>query len=124
MQQTLEVRLTEAQNVIKSAEQEKTEKENAAMKALTEQELIMEKVLQESKILNQQAEDNSKVKWLVSYLLYLNGDWYVCSKSYWLDETGKYIFLLNHHSHRVKMTNRWYFYINNAIYGVILFPHI
>ena len=105
MQQTLEVRLTEAQNVIKYAELEKTEKENAAMKALTEQELIMEKVLQESKILNQQAEDNSKVKWLVSYLLYLNGDWYVCSQSHWLDETGKYIFLLKHHSHRVKMTN-------------------
>ncbi|XP_042048533.1 uncharacterized protein LOC121794439 isoform X1 [Salvia splendens] len=62
MQQTLEVRLTEAQNVIKSAELEKTEKENAAMKALTEQELIMEKVLQESKILNQQAEDNSKLR--------------------------------------------------------------
>ncbi|XP_047962388.1 uncharacterized protein LOC125207191 [Salvia hispanica] len=62
MQQTLEVRLTEAQNVIKYAELEKTEKENAAMKALTEQELIMEKVLQESKILNQQAEDNSKLR--------------------------------------------------------------
>ncbi|XP_042053600.1 uncharacterized protein LOC121798590 [Salvia splendens] len=62
MQQTLEVRLTEAQNVIKSAELEKTEKENAAMRALTEQELIMEKVLQESKILNQQAEDNSKLR--------------------------------------------------------------
>ncbi|KAL1550199.1 hypothetical protein AAHA92_18197 [Salvia divinorum] len=62
MQQTLEVRLTEAQNVIKSAELEKTEKENAAMKALTEQELIMEKVLQESKILNQQAEDNAKLR--------------------------------------------------------------
>ncbi|KAH6799674.1 hypothetical protein C2S51_036158 [Perilla frutescens var. frutescens] len=62
MQQTLEVRLTEAQNVIKSAEQEKMEKEKAAMEALAEQELIMEKVLQQSKILNQQAEDNAKLR--------------------------------------------------------------
>lgn len=62
MQQTLKVRLAEAQNVIKSAEQEKIEKENAAMKSLTELELVKEKVLQESKSLNQLAEDNAKVK--------------------------------------------------------------
>lgn len=61
MQQTLEVRLAEAQNVIKSAEQEKIEKEKAAKKALANQELIMEKVVQESKHLKQQAEDNAKV---------------------------------------------------------------
>lgn len=74
MQQTLEVRLSEAENAIKSAELEKIEKENAAMEALTEQELVMEKVLQESKILNQQAEDNVKVK--LPCLVYLGGDWY------------------------------------------------
>lgn len=73
MQETLELRLAEAQYVIRSAELEKVEKENAAMKALTEQQLIMEKLLEESKILNQQAEDNAKVKCLcLFYLLGVN----------------------------------------------------
>lgn len=70
MQQTLKVRLAEAQNVIKSAEEEKIEKKNAAMKSLTELELIKEKVLQESKSLNQQAEDNAKVKVPCILILY------------------------------------------------------
>lgn len=65
MQQTLELRLTEAQNQIKSAELEKIEREKAAMKALADQELIMEKVVQESKLLKKQAEDNAKVDCLV-----------------------------------------------------------
>lgn len=69
MRETLEVRLAEAQYVIRSAELEKIEKENAAMKALTELELIMEKVLEESKILNQQAEENAKVKCLCLFLI-------------------------------------------------------
>lgn len=65
MQQTLELRLTEAQNQIKSAELEKIEREKAAMKALADQKLIMEKVVQESKLLKKQAEDNAKVDCLV-----------------------------------------------------------
>ncbi|KAL8513557.1 hypothetical protein ACS0TY_012869 [Phlomoides rotata] len=62
MKQTLEVRLEGAQNEIKSAEQEKEEKEKAAMKSLADQELIMEKVVQESKLLKQQAEYNAKLQ--------------------------------------------------------------
>lgn len=69
MRQALEVRLAEAENEIKSAEQEKIEKEKAAMKALADQELIMDKVVQESKFLKQQAEDNAKVECLVSLLV-------------------------------------------------------
>lgn len=73
MHQTLEVRLAAAENEIKSAEQEKIEKEKAAVKALADQELIMEKVVQESKILKQQAEDNAMVVTpfsMISYLLF------------------------------------------------------
>lgn len=61
MRQTLEVRLSTAVNEIKSAEMRKLEKEEVARKSLAEQELIMEKVVEESKILRQQAEDNVKV---------------------------------------------------------------
>ncbi|KAL0391046.1 UNVERIFIED_CONTAM: hypothetical protein Scaly_0461700 [Sesamum calycinum] len=42
--------------------EEKIEKDKAAMKALAEQELIMEKVMQESEILKQQAEDNARLQ--------------------------------------------------------------
>ncbi|PIN03066.1 hypothetical protein CDL12_24422 [Handroanthus impetiginosus] len=62
MRQTLEERLALAEDAIKSAEQEKIEKEKAAMKTLAEQELIMEKLMQEAKILKQQAEDNAKLE--------------------------------------------------------------
>ncbi|KAL3849843.1 hypothetical protein ACJIZ3_011725 [Penstemon smallii] len=62
MRLTLQVRLAAAENVIKSAEQEKLEKENSALKALAEQELIMEKVVQESNTLKQLAEDNAKLE--------------------------------------------------------------
>ncbi|KAL0343478.1 UNVERIFIED_CONTAM: hypothetical protein Sangu_1235200 [Sesamum angustifolium] len=62
MNQTLEARLAAAENEIKSMEQEKIEKDKAAMKALAEQELIMEKVMQESEILKQQAEDNARLQ--------------------------------------------------------------
>ncbi|KAL0437509.1 UNVERIFIED_CONTAM: hypothetical protein Sradi_0458800 [Sesamum radiatum] len=62
MQQTLEVRFAAAENEIKSMEQEKIEKDKAAMKALAEQKLIMDKVVQESEILKQQAEDNAKLR--------------------------------------------------------------
>ncbi|KAL0419928.1 UNVERIFIED_CONTAM: hypothetical protein Sradi_1406300 [Sesamum radiatum] len=59
---TLKVRLDAAENTIKSAEQEKLEKEKAAHEALAELELIMEKVVQESRILRKQAEDNAKLR--------------------------------------------------------------
>ncbi|KAI3449606.1 hypothetical protein Pfo_006271 [Paulownia fortunei] len=62
MRQTLEVQLAAAENEIKSADEEKLEKEKAARKSLADQELIMEKVVQESKILKQQAEDNAKLQ--------------------------------------------------------------
>ncbi|KAL7126584.1 hypothetical protein ABFS83_14G198200 [Erythranthe nasuta] len=62
MRRTLEVRLAAAENEIKSAEEEKLEKEKAAMEAFTEQKLIMEKVVEESKILKQQAEDNAMLQ--------------------------------------------------------------
>ncbi|KAL3626106.1 hypothetical protein CASFOL_029655 [Castilleja foliolosa] len=62
MRQTLEVRLAAAENEIESAEQEKLEKGKAAMKARADHELIMDKVLQESKILKQQAEENAKLE--------------------------------------------------------------
>ncbi|CAI9778523.1 unnamed protein product [Fraxinus pennsylvanica] len=59
MNQTLKMQLAAAENVIKFVEQEK---ENYAHKALANQELIMEKVVQESKKLKQQAEDNAKLR--------------------------------------------------------------
>ncbi|KAK4408050.1 hypothetical protein Sango_0386000 [Sesamum angolense] len=62
MNQTLEARLAAAESEIKSMEQEKIEKDKAAMKALAEQELIMEKVMQESEILKQQTEDNARLQ--------------------------------------------------------------
>ncbi|XP_057800811.1 uncharacterized protein LOC131016195 [Salvia miltiorrhiza] len=61
MRQCLEVRLAAAVNEIKSAELKKLEKEEVARKFLVEQELIMEQVVQESKILRLQAEDNCKL---------------------------------------------------------------
>lgn len=61
MRQTLESRLTAAEELRKAAEQEKMEKEMTARSALAEQEIIMEKVVQESKILQKQAEENAKV---------------------------------------------------------------
>ncbi|KAL6499504.1 hypothetical protein OROGR_027414 [Orobanche gracilis] len=62
MRRSLEVRLSAAENKLKFAEQEKLEKEKAAMKALADHELDMEKVVQESKILRHQAEENSKLQ--------------------------------------------------------------
>ncbi|CAA0832089.1 Unknown protein [Striga hermonthica] len=62
MRKILEVRLAAVENEIQSAEQEKLEKENTALKLLSHQELIMEKVVQESKILKQQAEENAKMQ--------------------------------------------------------------
>lgn len=61
MSQSLRVRLAAAEELRKAAEEEKLEKEEIARKALAEQEAIMERVVQESKRLQQEAEDNSKV---------------------------------------------------------------
>lgn len=62
IRQTLELRLAVAENERKSAEQERLEKEKSALKALADQELIMEKLVQESNILKQEAEENAKLQ--------------------------------------------------------------
>ena len=61
MRHSLEARLTSAEKEMKAAEQEKLEKEETARNLLNHQNGIMEKVVQESKILNEAAEENSKV---------------------------------------------------------------
>ncbi|XP_007050667.2 PREDICTED: golgin candidate 5 [Theobroma cacao] len=62
MRQTLEARQAAAEEVMKTAEQEKLEKEESALNALAEQEAFMVKVVEESKILRQEAEENSKLR--------------------------------------------------------------
>ncbi|KZV43097.1 rab11 family-interacting protein 3 [Dorcoceras hygrometricum] len=62
MHQILEGRLAAAESEIKSAEQEKMEKENFALKALAEHEMDMKKVLQEANNLKEQAEENAKLR--------------------------------------------------------------
>lgn len=61
MRQTLEVRMAAAVKEIKAAEQERLEKKEVARKALADQEIIMEKVVQEANVLKQEAEENAKV---------------------------------------------------------------
>ena len=61
MRQTLEACLGAAEEVKRAAELEKLEKEESAREALAEQEAIMEKVVQEAKLLEREAEENSKV---------------------------------------------------------------
>lgn len=65
MRQTLEERLAVAEEMKKAAEQERLEKEELTRSALAEQEAIMEKVVQESKLLEKEAEENSKVPTLI-----------------------------------------------------------
>lgn len=67
MHHTLEARLAAAEEVRKAAELEKLEKEESVKNALAEQEAIMEKVVQESKLLQQEAEENAKVEALTLY---------------------------------------------------------
>ncbi|EYU46612.1 hypothetical protein MIMGU_mgv1a004797mg [Erythranthe guttata] len=62
MHQTLQLRLAAAENEIRSLEQIKQEKEKLALKSLADQELIMEKVVQESQILKDQAVANAKLQ--------------------------------------------------------------
>lgn len=66
MRQIIEERLDAAEKERKAAEKEKMEKEESARMALAEQELIMEKVVEESKLLKQEAEANSTVGTLSS----------------------------------------------------------
>ncbi|CAF2141382.1 ELKS/Rab6-interacting/CAST family member 1 isoform X1 [Brassica rapa] len=62
MRGVLEMRLAAALEIKNATEQEKQEKEGYARKALAEQEAIMEKVVQESKLLQKDAEENSKLR--------------------------------------------------------------
>ncbi|RZC53223.1 hypothetical protein C5167_012077 [Papaver somniferum] len=62
MNRTLEARLVAAEEMRIAADKEKQERENSARELLAEQELIMEKVVQESKKLQQQADENSKLR--------------------------------------------------------------
>lgn len=61
MRQNLEARLAVAEAERAAAEQGKLDKEEFACKALAEQTVIMDKVVQESKKLQREAEDNAKV---------------------------------------------------------------
>ncbi|KAL0730553.1 hypothetical protein Bca4012_026646 [Brassica carinata] len=62
MRGVLETRLAAALEIKNAAEQEIQEKEGYARKALAEQEATMEKVVQESKLLQKEAEENSKLR--------------------------------------------------------------
>ncbi|CAJ1969219.1 unnamed protein product [Sphenostylis stenocarpa] len=62
MREILEARLAAAEEMRKAAENEKLEKEESARKALVEQEKLVEKVLHESRRLQQEAEENSKLR--------------------------------------------------------------
>lgn len=61
MRQALVIRLSAAEKVIEEAEREKQEEEGSALEALALQERIMEEVVQESRLLKEEAEENSKV---------------------------------------------------------------
>ncbi|CAH9111533.1 unnamed protein product [Cuscuta epithymum] len=62
MRQNLEARLEAAERERQAAELDKIQKEQLAQNALTEQERIMEKVVQEAYILKEEAEENSKLR--------------------------------------------------------------
>ncbi|XP_010474950.1 PREDICTED: uncharacterized protein LOC104754451 [Camelina sativa] len=62
MRGTLEIRLAAALEMKKTAEQEMKERDDSALKLLAEQEANMERVVQESKLLQQEAEKNSKLR--------------------------------------------------------------
>lgn len=62
MRGTLEARLAASEEERKAAEKEMLEKQETARVALAEQELVMEKVVQESKLLQQEAEENAKLR--------------------------------------------------------------
>lgn len=61
MHTTLKSRMASLEATLKALEEEKLAKEEHARKALAEQEALMEKVVQESKILQHEANENAKV---------------------------------------------------------------
>lgn len=65
MRQNLEARLAVAEAERAAAEQGKLDKEEFARRALAEQTVIMDKVVQESKKLQQEADDNTKVTTII-----------------------------------------------------------
>lgn len=65
MCQNLEARLVVAEAERVAAEQGKLDKEEFARKALVEQTVIMDKVVQESKKLQQEADVNAKVTTII-----------------------------------------------------------
>ncbi|THU68588.1 hypothetical protein C4D60_Mb08t05460 [Musa balbisiana] len=62
IRQTVEARLAAMEEEIAAAEQEKLEKEELALKALSKQEAVMAAAMEESKKLQQEAEANSKMR--------------------------------------------------------------
>ncbi|KAK7277662.1 hypothetical protein RJT34_22677 [Clitoria ternatea] len=62
MRQILEARLAAAEEMRKAAEHEKLRREESARKTLVEQEALVEKVVKESVRLQQEAEENSKLR--------------------------------------------------------------
>lgn len=68
MHQTLEARLATAKDLMEAAEQERLEKEESARNAFFEQKAVMEKVVEESEMLEQEAEENSRVATLLTQL--------------------------------------------------------
>lgn len=62
MRLTLEVRMAAAEKEMKAAEQGRLDKEEVARKALADQEIIMEKVVQAANVLKQEAEENAKLR--------------------------------------------------------------
>ncbi|XP_073063419.1 uncharacterized protein [Primulina eburnea] len=62
MCQTLKMRLATAENEINHAEQEKIRKQVSTREALSGQESLMERVVQEANILKQHAEENAKLQ--------------------------------------------------------------
>lgn len=62
MRQVLEARLAAAEEIIKAAAQDGLHIEESARKVLLEQEFIMEKVVEESKRLQSEAEQNAKLR--------------------------------------------------------------
>ncbi|KAH9729956.1 ELKS/Rab6-interacting/CAST family protein [Citrus sinensis] len=89
MRETLEARLAAAEDMRKEAEEEKFEKEESARASLAEQEVIMEKVVQESKLLQQQAEENSKVATYTYMFIHLLEDkLFVTLSFYFVAVTG------------------------------------
>ncbi|KAJ8547503.1 hypothetical protein K7X08_011089 [Anisodus acutangulus] len=62
LDETLGVRMAATEKEMKAAEQERLDKEEVSHKALTDQEIIMEKVVQEANILKQEAEENAKLR--------------------------------------------------------------